>query len=245
LVETYAETRNYALLGIVLIVAIIAVGVNSNPVLAQACTAQLGYPQMAAPQYYGSNVQVTVPVSASCSIYTNQLYAVGTAYTGYNSNLGTANAVLTATYSNSFSGQLQFNLPTSVQTVQFSVSIYNAQSGYYQQYYGGQPLAVASETYMVNSNNYQSGYPSYPTYPSYPSYPSNPSYPSCPSYPSYPSYGSYSSCSNYSSYPNYNPNQGGYYYYNGGYYNYYHNGGYHNNYTPHCNNWNWNSCNHH
>lgn len=203
-----------------LILAIIAVGANSNPVWAQPCNAQLGYPVTAAPQYYGSSVQVTIPVSATCSIYTNQLYAVGNAYTGYNSNLGTANTVLYATYGNSFSGQLQFTLPVSAQTVQFSVSIYNAQSGYYQQYYGGQPLAVASESYVI-SPTYQT-YPSYLTYPTYPTYPTNPSYPTYPTSPSYPTYPSYHS------YPGYNN-----YYRNAGYNNYYHSSGYHNNNNNH------------
>jgi hypothetical protein len=217
LVQTYTKTRNYAILGIVLIIAILAVGANSNPVLAQPCTAQLGYPITATPQYYGLNVQVTVPVSATCSIYTSQLYAVGTAYTGYNSEVGTANTVLSAVYGNSFSGQLQFSLPVSVQTVQFSVSIYNAQNGYYQQYYGSQPVAVTSETYVVSPT-----YQSYPTYPTYPSYPTYPTYSTYPTYPSYPAYRGYN-----------------YYYRNAGYYNYYHNGGYYSN--QHCNRWN--SCN--
>ena len=228
MVQTFTKPRGYAILGIVLIIAIIAA--NSNPVSAQPCEAQLGYPVTAAPQYYGSNIQVTVPVSATCSIYTNQLYAVGNAYTGYNSNLGTANTVLYATYGNSFSGQLQFTLPVSTQTVQFSVSIYNAQSGYYQQYYGGQPLATASITYMVNPT-YQT-YPNYPTYPTYPTTPTYPSYPTYPTYPSYPSYPYYPSNNYYYGHPYYNP-------YPGNYYHHY----YSNNNHPHCNNWN--SCNHH
>ena len=209
------------------------IAVNSNPVLAQPCTAQLGYPVTATPQYYGSNVQVTVPVSATCYIYTSQLYAVGTAYTGYNSNLGTANTVLYSTYGNSFGGQLQFSLPVSVQTVQFSVAIYNAQSGYYQQYYGGQPLATASITYLV-SPTYQTS-PTYPTYPTYPNTPTYPSYPTYPGYPTYPSYPYYPGSNYYyRPYPYYNPYPGNYYhhhYYNGGYYN------------PYC--YNWYSCNHH
>lgn len=234
MIETYAKARSFAILGIVLIIAIVAVGANSNPVLAQPCTAQLGYPVTAASQYYGSNAQVTVPVSATCSIYTSQLYAVGTAYTGYNSEIGTANTVLSAVYGNSFSGQLQFNIPVSVQTVQFSVSIYNAQNGYYQQYYGSQPLAVTSETYVVSPTyptypsycNYNCGYPTYPSYPTYPTYPTYPSYPSYPSYQSHPYY------------PSYN---GGYYHNNGGYYH--NNGGYYHNNNPYCSNSN--SCNHH
>ena len=226
MVQTYAKTRNFAILGIVLIIAIIAVGANSNPVLAQPCTAQLGYPVTAAPQYYGSNVQVTVPVSATCSIYTSQLYAVGTAYTGYNSEIGTANTVLSPVYVNGFSGQLQFNIPTSVQTVQFSVSIYNAQNGYYQQYYGSQPLAMTSEAYVV-SPTYQS-YPTYPTYPSYPSYSTYPTYPTYSTYPTYPSYTSNPGYNYYYRNAGYNT-----YYHNVGYYTYYHNGAYYKNNNRH------------
>ena len=220
MVETYAKSRIHALLGIVLIIAIIAIGAASNPVLAQPCDAQLGYPVTATPLYYGSSVQVTIPVSATCSIYTNQLYAIGTAYTGYNANLGTANTVLYATYGNSFSGQLQFNLPVSAQTVQFSVSIYNAQNGYYQQYYGGQPLAVASETYVIS-----------PTYPSYPSY---------PGYNNYYNGGYYNNYYHNSYYHNNYYHNG--YYHSGWYYNnYYHSSGYYNYYNGHCNG----NCNHH
>jgi hypothetical protein len=211
---------NYALLIIALTVGIVAVATNGSLVLADPCTAQLGYPVMAAQQYYGSNVQVTVPVSATCSFYAGQLYAVGTAYDAtYNSNVGTANTTLNAIYGgSSFSGQLQFNLPISTQThsVQFSVSIYNAQTGYNQPYYGGAPLAITSETFVVSPSNYQSSYPYNPLYPSY---------------PYYPGYNYY-----YVPYPYHNPNSGSYYhyyYYNGGYFNY-----------RHCNNWK-NSCNHH
>jgi len=218
LVQTYTKARNFTLLGIVLIIAIIAVGANSNTVLAQPCNAQLGYPVTAAPQYYGSNVQVTVPVSAACSVYTGQLYAVGTAYTGYNSEVGTANTVLSAVYGYGFSGQLQFSFPVSVQTVQFSVSIYNTQYGFYQQYYGNQPLAITSETYVVSPT-----YPSYSSYSSYPSYPAYPAYPTSPTYPNY----QWNAANNY-------------YYRNAGCYNYYNSGGSYNN--QHCSNWN--SCRH-
>jgi hypothetical protein len=150
-------------------------------------------------------------VSATCSIYTSQLYAVGTAYTGYNSEIGTANTVLSPVYVNGFSGQLQFNIPTSVQTVQFSVSIYNAQNGYYQQYYGSQPLAMTSEAYVVS-----------PTYQSYPTYPTYSTYPTYPSYTSNPGYNYYYRNAGYNTY-----------YHNVGYYTYYHNGAYYKNNNRH------------
>ncbi|MGA2789365.1 MAG: hypothetical protein ABSF00_01180 [Candidatus Bathyarchaeia archaeon] len=214
--KTLTKKCGYALLIIALTVGIVAVATNGSLVLADLCTAQIGYPVMAAQQYYGSNVQVTVPVSATCSFYAGQLYAVGTAYDAtYNSNVGTANTALNAINGgNSFSGQLQFNLPISTQThsVQFSVSIYNAQTGYNQPYYGGAPLAIMSETFVVSPSNYQSSYPYNPLYPSY---------------PYYPTYNHY-----YAPYPHYNPNPGSYYHY------------YYGNYNRHCNNWK-NSCNHH
>ena len=205
------------ILGIVLFVAILAVGLNSFQVSADPCAAQLGYPVMGQQYYgyYGSNVLVTEPVSVTCSFAAGQLYAVGTAYDPiFNANVGTSNAVLIGTYGgNSFSGQLQFSLPISVQThsVQFSVSIYNAQSGYYQPYYNGSLLTTTSATFVVTPSTYQSSYPYYPGYNYY-----------------------------YGSYPYYNQNPGNYYYSNnnGGYHNnnqnpgnYYHNwnGGYHNN----------------
>jgi hypothetical protein len=171
-------------------------------------------------QYYSSNVGLTVPVSATCSFVSYQLYAVGTAYdTSYNSNVGTANTALSAmSGGNIFAGQLAFNLPSSVQghVVQISVSIYNGQYGYYNsppygyygQYYGsGSVLTTATISYQINA-----GY-----YPNYPYYYGNPSYPNYPSYnyPNYPSYQNYPNRPNYPNYPNNNYNQGRNYYYYG------------------------------
>ena len=228
----FARTCTYTVLLLALIIGVVAVATNSNFVSADPCAAQLGSPTVSMQQYYGSNLQVTVPLSATCSFYTGQLYAAGTAYdTTYNSNIGTANSALSTTYgSNSFGGQLQFNLPTSAMShsVQLSVSIYSGQTGYYQQY-SGYPLTTTSATYIVGpsyQNSYQYPYyptsPTYPTYATYPTYPTHPTYPTYPSYPTYPGNNYY-----YHSYPYYNPNPGGYYYY-------YHNGGYNNNYQ-YCN----------
>ncbi|MGD0423751.1 MAG: hypothetical protein ABSA92_09880, partial [Candidatus Bathyarchaeia archaeon] len=80
MVQTFAKSRNYAILGIVLIIAIIAVGANSNLVSADPCVAQLNYPVMPTGYSY-SNIQVVVPMSATCSTYYgSQLYATGNAY---------------------------------------------------------------------------------------------------------------------------------------------------------------------
>ena len=209
-----------------------AVASGNSLVSAQACTAQLGSPTISPQQYYGSNLQVTVPVSTTCSIYTNQLFVTGTAYdTTYNSNIGTTNTVLSAPYGGyGASGQLQFNLPASVvsHSVEFSVSIYSSQSAYYQPYYGGSLLTTTSEAFLLGpSYPYSPTYPTYPyspTYTVYPTYPSS-NYPTYPTYTIYPTYlsRSYYPSNNYyyGPYSNFNQNPVGYYYRNGYYYNNY------------------------
>jgi hypothetical protein len=168
---------------------------------------QLGSPSVSTQQYYyyGGNFQLTIPVSASCSFYAGQLYATSSAYdTTYETLVGTAQTVLSSTYAGyGYIGQLTFTMPTSVQghMVQFWVSIYGSQNGYYGGYYGSYPLAQVSSTFIVNPIYYQ-GYPPYPSYPTYPSYPPYGTYPQHPSFPGYPEY--------YYG-PNYYPN--GYYVY--------------------------------
>jgi hypothetical protein len=219
--EKFAKTCTYALVIAILAVGTVAIATNNNFALAQPCEAQLGTPNVTTQQYYyGGNFQVTVPVSASCSFFAGQLYATGTAYdVTYNMNVGTANTVLSSTYGGyGYSGQLTFTLPASSQShsVQFSVSIYGTQNGYYGGYYGGNLLATASSTFLVGPSYYQS-YPTYPTYPT-------PGYPSYPSYPYYPSH-------------QYYPWN---WYYQNSYY-YYHHNGYYNNYQHYCAPWN-NNC---
>jgi hypothetical protein len=254
-----AESCNYALIILVLATGLVVLATNNNFVLAQTCTAQLGSPIISTQLYYGTSFEVTLPVSATCPFYPGQLYAVGTAYdTTYNSNVGTANSALSATYGGySFSGQLQFNLPTSAEShsVQFSVSIYSQQAGYGQSNYGAL-LTTTSATFVVGPSYYQSGYPSYPYYPSYPTYPTYPSYPSYPTYPTYPSNlycPSYPWYPTYPSYPGYSPGYPGNNYYHhqyaychpsSGYYNNYYHNGYYNNNNNYCSP-SRNFCNHH
>jgi hypothetical protein len=143
------KSRNYALLAIVLIIAVIAVGANSNPVAADLCLAQLNYPIMPTAYSY-SNVPIVVPTSATCSTYYgSQLYATGNAYdTTSGAGLGSVSTVLQSTDGGTtFNGQLSFNLPPSTQghTVQISVSIYNGQ-------YGNQ-ITATSETIQVGTGN--------------------------------------------------------------------------------------------
>lgn len=227
--EKFAKTCAYALLMALLATGVVAVATNNSFALAQPCQAQIGSPNVSTLQYYyyGGNFQVSVPVSASCSFYAGQLYASGTAYdTTYNVNIGTANTVLNPTYGGyGYTGQLTFTLPISSQShsVQFSVSIYGTQNGYYGGYYGNL-LAQTSSTFVIGPSYYQ-GYPAYPYY-STPSYPYSSYYPYYPSYPSYPSYPYY--------YSNYYHNGGYYYHYNGGYYYYHYSGSYSGSYNNSC-----------
>ena len=224
----FARTCSYAVLILALAIGVVAVATSNNLVSAQACTAQLGSPTTTNQQYYGSNLQVTVPVSTSCSYYTPQLYATGTAYdTTYSTNIGTANTVLSVAYGGyGSSGQLQFNLPASAVShpVLFSVSIYGTQPGYYQQYYGS-VITTASETFVIGPsylNSYQNYpyNPTYPTYPTYPNpYPTYPTYPTYRSYPTYPRYPYFPGNYQYHPYPYQNQNPGNYYYNYGGNYN--------------------------
>ena len=239
--QKFARTCTYAALIVALAIGVVAATTNNNFVAADPCYAQIGSPTTTTQQYYGSNFLLTVPVSATCSIYAGQLYATGTAYdTTFNSNVGTANTILSTTYgSNSFGGQLQFNLPASAasHSVQFFVSIYG-QTGYYQPYgYGGSALTTTSATYVVNPP-YQYGYQNYPYYSNYQNYPTYPTYPTYPNYQApyqSPGYPYYYPGNNYyyHPYPYYFP-YGGYYYYRYGW-------GYNNHYCPRSNNY----CNSH
>jgi len=233
--QKLAKTFTYALLVSLLAIGVLAVATGNSFVVAQPCQVQLGSPNVSNQYYYyGGNFQLTLPVSASCSFYAGQLYATGSAFdTTYGTSVGNTQTVLSSTYGGyGYTGQLTFTLPTSASghSIQFSVSVFGSQSGYYGGYYGTSLLAQTTSTFIVGPSYYQA-YPSYPTYPTYPSYPT-PSYPTYPTSPAYPSY------TTYPSYPTYPSNyyygsprygQGGYYYM-GGYYNYYHNGGSYNNY---------------
>ena len=185
MVQTFTKTRNYALLAIVLIIAIMAVGANSSPVAADPCIAQLNYPVMPTSYSY-STLPVSVPISATCTTYYGtQLYATGNAYDiTSNTGLGTVSSALQSADGNTFNGQLNFNLPSSTQghTVQFSVSIYNNQ-------YGNQitstsetlQLGFGGGTPQVITTTVTQAYP-YPAQNEY--YPQNQPYPTPPaSYP--------------------------------------------------------------
>ena len=134
-----------------LAIAIVAIGVNSSPVSADSCVAQLNYPVMPALYSY-SNVPIVVPVSATCTTYYGgQLYATGNTYdTTSNVGLGSVSTSLQSINGGTiFNGQLGFNLPPSTQghAVQISVSIYNGQYG--------NLITSTSETIFVGNGNQQ------------------------------------------------------------------------------------------
>jgi len=160
------------MLVLVLMVAIAAVGASGTLVSADPCIAQLSYPIMPTAYSYNSNVQVIVPVSATCTSIGTAFTAVGDAYdTSGNADLGSVNTLLSPVNGATFSGQLVFNLPpTSLgHTVQVSVSIFNGGQTAPGQY--GTLLTTASENVQVTPTNYN-GYPQYSN-PPYVNYPPN------------------------------------------------------------------------
>ncbi|MGA3108295.1 MAG: hypothetical protein ABSD99_02400 [Candidatus Bathyarchaeia archaeon] len=183
MVQTSAKTRNYAIIAIVLFIAIIAVGANSNPVWADACMAQLSYPVMPSVYSY-SSVPIVVPISATCTtVFGNQIYVTGNAYDATsNVGLGSVNTVLqSANGGTTFSGQLGFTLPPTTQdhTVTISASIYASQYGSlitstsetFQAVSGNQQVSTTTVTQYPYQypNQYPSQYPTqYPYQSSYP-----------------------------------------------------------------------------
>jgi cobalamin biosynthesis Mg chelatase CobN len=96
----------------------------------------------------GSNVPIVMPLSVSCSAQlNNQLYATVNMYDATSgTSLGSAKVTLQSTNNGMmFSGQQNFNLPSSVQghTIQVSASIYNTQDG--------SMVATSSMTFQVAS----------------------------------------------------------------------------------------------
>jgi len=169
---------NYAILGIVLIIAIVSVGANNNLVSAQLqpCSAVLSYPIMPATYSY-SNVPIIVPMSATCTTnYGNTIYATGNGYDATsNVGLGTVSTVLQSTDGgNTFNGQLGFNLPPTTQghTVTISVSLYSSQYGSlisatsetFQAVIGNQPVSTTTVTEAFQYP-YQNQYPTQYPYP--------------------------------------------------------------------------------
>ena len=169
---------NYAILGIVLIIAIIAVGANSNLVSAQLqpCSTVLSYPIMPTTYSY-TNVPIIVPMSATCTTnYGNTIYASGNAYDATsNVGLGTVSTILQSTDGgNTFNGQLGFNLPPTTQghAVTISVSLYSSQYGdlisatseTFQAVIGNQLVSTTTVT-QAYQYPYQNQYPTQYPYP--------------------------------------------------------------------------------
>ena len=238
---------------ILLSTASIVVGAGS--VLAQSCGLQVGsvtgFAQYSG-SYYGSynpyTIQLIVPLSLSCANSGNPLWAVGTVYDTVTGTSLVSNNIAIG-WTNGYSGQLTFNLPTSVvgHLLQVQVQVYNS---YSNGQYGGL-VATASPTVVVNpsgyyepttSPGYYNGYPSsyYNGYNGYyyyqPGHPSSYYYNNGNPYPSYP-YLSYPNYYYYYSYPSY---YGGQSYYGGSCFNgqaiIYYNGAY---YYVSCNSYYW------
>jgi len=221
------KTRYYALLAFATLLPL-AAAASAGIAYGQSCGLQVGS-MVASTQnasYYGAynayNVQLTVPLSMSCQNVGPQVWATGTAYdTVTNTNLGTNNAVMN--WNNGYySGQLVFNLPSSIvqHQLQVQIQVYN---NYNNGQYSGL-IASSSPTVTVQpsssspyTTSYYNGYPTgcyngyyYYSYGGYPYNYGYPNYSSCSSY-----YYSYPYYYYYYSYP--------YYYYGYGYYGY----GYH------------------
>jgi hypothetical protein len=134
---------------------------QSALVFAQSCNASLGSSSLTSTQYYyNSYVGINTPVSAYCSSYGGQLYAVGDVFdTSANVDLGSVSTMLTPSYGgNTYMGQLLFSLPPWIvgHQLRIIVSVYGGQYGYGNG--NGQLLAMAGQMVKVNVS-YQNGYP--------------------------------------------------------------------------------------
>ena len=147
------KTSNFTLLACAIFLVTATFATSNSQVFAQSpCIAQVSYPAISSSS--NPNIGMTVPVSATCSAYSGQLFAVGNAYdTTTNSDLGSANTGLSSAGSGNFNGQLNFYLPTTVQgdTIQISVSIYNTAFGN-----NGSLLATTSQAVTIDGGYDQS-----------------------------------------------------------------------------------------
>ena len=207
------------MLAFAILLPLAAAAASAGTVYGQNCGLQVG--SMAATtqnsgSYYGSsypyNIQLTVPMTMSCNAGP-QVWTTGTAYdTVTNTNLGTIYVTMSSN-NGYYSGQLVFNLPSSVveHQLQVQIQVYN---GYNNGQYSGlvatsSPTVTIHASSLYNSNpngygnNYYNGYPGY----------SN-SY-----YNGYPT-GYYNGYYYYSYYPSYSYYNNGYSYYYPYYYYY-------------------------
>jgi hypothetical protein len=159
-------------LTILLPLAIAAAGTGT--VFGQSCGLQVG--SMAATTqnsqgyYYGQfnpyNIQLTVPISTSCTNMGAQLWATGTVFdTLTNANLGSNSAVMTSN-NGYYAGQLTFTVPSSVvqHVLQVQIQVYNSYNN--GQYAGlvassSPTVTIHASSYYQPSSNYYTGYPSY------------------------------------------------------------------------------------
>jgi len=120
---------------------------STHPAFGSGCSAQLGYPVIP-PTSPNQGLTAIVPISATCSApLGTQLYASASAY-DLNSNTaaGAINTILTSVDGGyTFSGQLGFNLPPSIQGhwVQIAVTLF--------QHQGGGQVSSSSEAFQANA----------------------------------------------------------------------------------------------
>lgn len=121
--------------GIVLLALVLAIVVSFgfSPVLADSCTAQIGYSIARTVNFnMNSNVGLIVPVSAKCSSINSQLYAMGNAHdTTANTDLPSATTQLASGNGiTAYTGQLVFNLSPNAagHILQISVNVYSGQN---------------------------------------------------------------------------------------------------------------------
>ena len=154
------KNRHYLLLALAILLPLAIAAAGTGTVFGQYCGLQVGSmtasSQNAQGYYYGQygpyNIQLTVPISASCNSMGPQLWATGTVFdTVTNANLGSNNVAMN--WNNGYyAGQLVFTVPSSVvqHQLQVQIQVYN---GYNNGQYTGL-VASSSPTVTIHTNSY-------------------------------------------------------------------------------------------
>ena len=145
------KIRSFEIVLLALVLAMVA-PFGISPVLADSCTAQIGYSVVRTVNYNSnSNVGLIVPVTAKCSSINSQLYATGNAHDATaNTDLPSATTALTTGNGiSSYTGQIVFNLSPNAagHVLEISVNVYSGQDN--------QSLVTVSEIVGVDlTTNY-------------------------------------------------------------------------------------------
>ena len=168
------KNHHYLLLALTILLPLAIAAAATGTVFGQYCGLQVGSmtatTQSSQGYYYGQynpyNIQLTVPVSTSCTNMGAQLWATGTLYdTVTNANLG-SNSIVMNSNNGYYAGQLAFTVPSSVvqQQLQAQIQVYNTYNN--GQYSGliassSPTVTIHATNYNYPSSSYSSGYPSY------------------------------------------------------------------------------------